>query len=619
MDGPLVQELWDENPDAILAVAPDDAVLYWNHAAEEIFGYTSAEACGRKLADLVVPANRLIEEQAIHLEVLARRLSVYETVRRRKDGSLVHVSVSSKALKGADGQLRLVVSTQKDVTHLKVLRDSKLVEAKFRDLLESTPDAIVMVNVTGRVVLVNSQAERVFGYERNELIGTPVEVLLPARFRDAHNQHRSNFFDSPRARTMGAGLELYGIRKNGEEFPVEISLSPLATEEGTMVMSAVRDISDRKKADQKFRGLLESAPDAMVIVGRDGKITLVNSQVERLFGYERSELLGQPVELLVPTRFRANHPEHRSHFFSAPRPRSMGEGLQLFGLRKDGSEFPVEISLSPIQTEDGLFVASAIRDATERRRYEHALHQANRLKSEFLANMSHELRTPLNGIIGFSEFLIDEKPGPLNAKQKEYLTDVLNSGRHLLQLINDVLDLSKVESGKMELHPTTFAAELAIDEVCSVLFPLVKDKNITIRREVSADARSVTLDRRKFVQVLYNLLSNGVKFNDEGGEIRILVDLDEPGSFRLRVRDTGIGIDRADFPKLFVEFQQLDSGATRRFGGTGLGLALTKKIIEFQGGRIDVESQLNVGTTFTVRLPVADPAEIDLAEPEAII
>jgi PAS domain S-box-containing protein len=619
MDGPLVQELWDENPDAILAVAPDDAVLYWNHAAEEIFGYTSAEACGRKLADLVVPANRLIEEQAIHLEVLARRLSVYETVRRRKDGSLVHVSVSSKALKGADGELRLVVSTQKDVTHLKVLRDSKLVEAKFRDLLESTPDAIVMVNVTGRVVLVNSQAERVFGYERNELIGTPVEVLLPARFRDAHNQHRSNFFDSPRARTMGAGLELYGIRKNGEEFPVEISLSPLATEEGTMVMSAVRDISDRKKADQKFRGLLESAPDAMVIVGRDGKITLVNSQVERLFGYERSELLGQSVELLVPTRFRANHPEHRSHFFSAPRPRSMGEGLQLFGLRKDGSEFPVEISLSPIQTEDGLFVASAIRDATERRRYEHALHQANRLKSEFLANMSHELRTPLNGIIGFSEFLIDEKPGPLNAKQKEYLTDVLNSGRHLLQLINDVLDLSKVESGKMELHPTTFAAELAIDEVCSVLFPLVKDKNITIRREVSADARSVTLDRRKFVQVLYNLLSNGVKFNDEGGEIRILVDLDEPGSFRLRVRDTGIGIDRADFPKLFVEFQQLDSGATRRFGGTGLGLALTKKIIEFQGGRIDVESQLNVGTTFTVRLPVADPAEIDLAKPEAII
>jgi len=595
--------LWEDTPDAVFGVSTDGKVVLWNQTAEAIFGYTLTEALGRHVADLIVPSEYRAEDARVQEQASARGVAVFESVRRRKDGSLVHVSVSSKVVRRPGG-LDLILSTTKDVTHLKVLRESKLLEAQFRNLLESTPDAIVMVNVTGRIVLVNSQAQKVFAYSGAQLFGQPVEILLPQRYRVGHNGHRAGFFSQPRTRTMGAGLELYGLRSTGEEFPVEISLSPLVTDEGTMIMSAVRDISDRKKAEQKFRGLLESAPDAMVIVGRDGNIALINSQTERLFGYQRAELLGRPVEVLVPERYRGKHPGHRNGFFSQPRARSMGAGLELHGLRRDGSEFPVEISLSPLETEEGLFVSSAIRDATERRRGEQALQAANRLKSEFLANMSHELRTPLNGIIGFSELLIDEKSGNLNELQKEYLTDILSSGRHLLQLINELLDLSKVEAGRMELHPESFRISSAIDEVYAGVSPVAIRKGVVLRRDIAPELDLVMLDRQRLVQVLYNLLSNAVKFTDEGGEVQITACLQGTTQLLLEVRDTGIGIRKEDVGKLFVEFQQLDSGSARRHEGTGLGLALTRKIIEFQGGRISVASEPRQGSTFTVILPL---------------
>ncbi|WP_462386978.1 PAS domain S-box protein [Acidovorax sp. Q11] len=603
---------WEQNPDALLVLSPEGLVLEWNLAAELIFGYKQADVQGRSLLDLIVPKDRAHEEEALRAEAVRLGTSVRETVRRRKDGTLVHVSVSTKAVLGADGQLQYFLSSKKDVTQLKVEREAKLLEARFRDLLESTPDAIVMVNVTGRIVLVNSQAERVFGYARAELLGQAVEVLLPHRYRGAHLGHRSGFFGQPRTRTMGAGLELHGLHKDRGEFPVEISLSPIDTEEGKMVMSAIRDITDRKRADQKFKDLLEAAPDAMVIVNREGRIVLVNSQAVKLFGWSRDELLGQPIELLVPERFGARHPEHRHRFFSEPRSRSMGAGQDLYGLRKDKSEFPVEISLSPLETEEGLFVSSAIRDVTERKRIEQVLRDKNLelekaalVKDRFLASMSHELRTPLNAIIGFTGTLLMKLPGPLNAEQDKQLRIVQTGAKHLLSLINDLLDVAKLSANKVTLNLEPVDCKALIEEVSATLELEAQRKGLAFAVQVPPGAVALQTDRRALSQILINLVGNAIKFTEQGRVDVVLHELTLPGggrSVQLRVQDTGPGIALQEQPRLFEAFSRVESADRRHHEGTGLGLHLSRKLAEALGGTLGFDSEEGRGSTFVLEL-----------------
>ncbi|MGA8576666.1 MAG: ATP-binding protein [Candidatus Cybelea sp.] len=358
--------------------------------------------------------------------------------------------------------------------------------------------------------------------------------------------------------------------------------------------------------------LLEHAPDATVIVDAEGLIQLVNAQTERLFGYYREELIGKPVEMLIPARYHGRHVGERRSYYDDPRVRPMGVGLELRGLRKDGSEFPVEISLSPVVMRDGTFVASAIRDVTERKAFEQRLQELNaeletasRAKDDFLASMSHELRTPLNAIIGFTGTLLMQLPGPLNDEQERQLGIVQWSARHLLSLINDILDLAKIESGKMELYFEAVPVKDVVKEVAASLAALASDKGLEFTSTVSEDGESAVTDRRALRQILLNLTNNAIKYTEKGSvriDVRGATWHDRP-AIVLSVIDTGVGIKTEDRQRLFEAFEQLESLHTRRFEGTGLGLYVCRNLTALLAGELKMASEYGSGSTFTLFLP----------------
>jgi PAS domain S-box-containing protein len=373
----------------------------------------------------------------------------------------------------------------------------------------------------------------------------------------------------------------------------------------------------RARASQqeaRFRDLLEAAPDATAIVDHGGRMQIVNSQTEKLFGYSRAELLGQDIEILMPGRYRSKHAGHITRFFSDACVRPMGVARELYGRRKDGSEFPVEISLSLLNTADGPLVLSAIRDITERKHTENelrekndALQSANRAKGIFLASMSHEIRTPMNGIIGTLDVL---QQSSLVGPQMELVDLIRESANSLLTIIDDILDFSKIEAGRLEMERLPMSVAEVVEKSCNLVNHLAERKGGTLTVFADPKIPAVLGDASRLRQILINLINNAIKFSsglEHPGRVAVRAVLASRRSdiavIEFRVADNGIGMDGATLSRMFTLFTQADASTTRKYGGTGLGLVICKQLASLMGGEIVVDTKMGMGSTFTVRVP----------------
>jgi two-component system, sensor histidine kinase and response regulator len=506
-------------------------------------------------------------------------------------------------------------------------------------LAAATQISIIATNVDGLVTVFNSGAQNLLGYTADEIVGKYTPSIL-------HVAEEVTVRGSELTAELGypvAGFEVFVayakrgrfdrrewtyVRKDGSRFPVSLVVTAVKNDSGeiTGFLGIAEDITERKRMVNRLRAIVDAAPTAILVVNSLGDISLANNQAEEIFGYPRAELIGQKVEFLLPERFRKKHVVHRQEFFIHPVQRDMGTALELYGLRKDGAEFPLKVGLSPIDTDDGTAVICGVFDTTHERLMienlrtaKEAAESASRAKSSFLANMSHEIRTPMNGIIGMSQLLAQTE---LRSNQREYLATVEESAHILLRLLNDILDFSKIEAGKLELELVNFRLSECVARASQLLALKASEKGLEVACRLAPEMPdNLRGDPGRIQQVLVNLLGNAVKFT-EAGEIFVNVNPESIDQDKVRlhftVSDTGLGIAPDKLDQIFRPFEQAESSTTRRFGGTGLGLTISKQLVEMMNGRMWVDSEPGRGSTFhfTAEFAVApdqrthEPAEL---------
>ncbi|GLP95059.1 transporter substrate-binding domain-containing protein [Paraferrimonas sedimenticola] len=494
----------------------------------------------------------------------------------------------------------------------------KAQEARFQALLESAPDAMVIVNAQGIVELINSQAEKMFEYPREELLGQPVELLIPHGYRKAHQQQRREYLQEFEVRSMGAGAELFCVTKHGNQIPVDIELAPMESDTGPLVVASVRDITERKAQEQalaaseaQLRSLLENAPSGVLLVDSDEAMSYVfaNAMWVAITGYQMEEI--GDADTWYQTMFP--DPEYRQFVIESfeldVQDNFVNRDAIYTITAKDGTTKECQFRLAVLPNGQKLaFVQDVTGPRAEIRRYQNELRMAKekaeaatKAKSDFLANMSHEIRTPINAVIGMSHLALQTD---LDPKQRNYVDKAHRSAETLLGVINDILDFSKIEAGKLSLEEVPFRLEDVLDNLANLVGMRAEEKGLELMFDVPTDMpTSLMGDPLRLGQVLTNLGNNAVKFTDKG-EVVVRVSHtpveDDPNAVQLlfSVTDTGIGMSKEQMLKLFKPFQQADSSTTRYYGGTGLGLSISKNLTTMMGGKMWAESEPGRGSTF---------------------
>ena len=602
-----LEALLEASPTAIAAFDVDHKIISWNPAAERLFGYSREEAIGRDIDPLVAGRPDLLEEarQRSKLEVSGQVPERIVTKRTRKDGSLVDVDTVAAPITVA-GQLVGHFAIYSDISELQRQR------RYYESLLEASPAAIVTGDLEQIITSWNPGAERLFGYTPVEAIGKTIDELI------TNAELLAEALDINRRVTAGEQVHSVTrrVRKDGSLVDVQLQGTPVAVGEEELGYFAIySDISELQRQRRYFESLFESSPTAIVTVNMDATIASWNPAAERLFGHTRDEAVGRDIDELLASRPDLLD-EARRRSATATSGREPGRAVSQ-RMRKDGSVVDVAIVSAPVFVageQVGYFAMySDVSELKQRtRELEDTLGQladksreleiASEHKSQFLANMSHELRTPLNAIIGFSEVLREQMFGDLNERQIAYVDDVLEAGRHLLSLINDVLDLAKIEAGRMDLELSQVEVPAILRNAVSMHSERAHRGGIQLGLSAEPEQITVSADERRLRQVVFNLLSNAVKFTPADGRVDVSARLDN-GRVEIAIADTGPGISAADIETIFAEFEQTTAGKKEE-EGTGLGLPLSRKLVELHGGRLWVESELGRGSTFRFTLPV---------------